>query len=478
MSTFFHHDADLWSSAHQDRTSLINKLPIELLVEIFWLYVHGADICPIASHAFKIPTSRQSSGDPVRLSHVCSLWRAISFSSPHLWSTIYINTSRTKRHFERLSHHLHHAGTSPLTLTLDIKGLRRANSFERIAMENTLQYASAQLHRCRRLYLSPSWELQGWLVRNLPSAPPVHLEEFSAHIPGFSSANTLKLSSYLHSSPKLRSAKWKGVHAAFGRTTELLVDDIPRESVRTVELGDFHAFDDLVPFLAGCEHLERVGCYISQSSGLQEPPLRLEHLKSLSLSTMGDLTNTLGSLTLPSLTELTLDHFWDMGHAGLGHADIGWDALLGMVERSGCKIHSLTYRRNGGNSGDDPHVSEDAMLRTLESPLFNDLNHLSLEGRFGNTTLCGLTTHSVLPGLKSLEIKGCWSTDGVWCDLVMCRRSAGGYNHGALESAKILLRGPSQSNFCRDRMLVVPGVDVHVEWKEFEDKSDWVLYDR
>ncbi|KAJ2916344.1 hypothetical protein MD484_g4035, partial [Candolleomyces efflorescens] len=467
--------------------ALLNKLPIELLVEIFWFYVHGADICSIPSHAFQIPTSLQSSGDPIRLTHICSLWRAISLSTPTLWSTIYINPSLSKHHFACLSHHIKYAGSAPLTLTLEIKGLRRSDPSERISIENTLRYALGHLHRCRRVYLNPSWELQGCLVRNLPSTPPMHLEEFNAHIPGFSAANTLKLSAYLHASPKLCSAKWKGVHAAFGKTTERLVDDIPRNTIRAVELGDFHAFDDLVPFLGGCELLERVGCYVSQSpsgggssGGVQGTPLRLAHLRSLSLSTMGDLTSTLSSLTLPLLTELTLDHFWDMGHAGLGHVDIGWDALLGLVERSRCKIQKFIYKRNGGNSVDDPYVSEDAMMRALASPFFNELHHLSLEGRFGNTTLYGLLApQRILPALKNLEIKGCWSTDGVWSDLVMRRHpSLGGRYRGVLESAKILLRGPSQSNFCRDRMLVVPGVDVHVEWKEFDDKSDWVLYDR
>ncbi|RXW20364.1 hypothetical protein EST38_g5495 [Candolleomyces aberdarensis] len=456
----------------KDNASLVNKLPIELLLEIFWRYVHGEDICPVPSHAYKIPTSCQSSGDPVRVSQVCSLWRAIAFSSPTLWSTIYFNTT-VRSHFDRLSHHIHRSAAVPLTLTIDMQRIRRPKLFQPGAMQKALQSALAQLPRCRRLYLNFSWEMQTWLVQNLPPTPPLQLEEFSAYIPGWSSGSrsTLKLCTYLHSSPRLLAAKWKGVHA-FGRTTELLVQHIPRD-VRVVEMEDFHSLDDLVPFLKGCERLERLSSYISKATRLQSPALRLDHLQSLSLSTMGNLAATLGSLTLPSLTELTLDHFWDMGHAGVLHADIGWAALLAMVERSGCRIQRLTYKRNGGNNGEDPYVAEEDLLHTLESPLFDSLTYLSLEGSFGNATLMGLTLlpghRKTLPGLKSLEVKGCWSTDGVWSELVMSRSGQ------ALESAHILLRGPSQSNFSRDMMLVLPSVDVHAEWRELDHKTGLAL---
>ncbi|KAJ2925860.1 hypothetical protein H1R20_g11235, partial [Candolleomyces eurysporus] len=438
----------------RDNASLINKLPIELLLEIFWDYVHGEDICPVPSHAYKIPTSCRSSGDPVRISHVCSLWRAIAFSNPTLWSTIYFNTTVTN-HYSRLSHHIHRSGSVPLTLTIDMQRIRRPKLLQPAAMQKALQSALAQLPRCRRLYLNFSWEMQTWLVQNLPPTPPLHLEEFSAYIPGWSSGSrsTLKLCTYLHSSPAPPRRQVEGRARVRAHDRAARAAHPARRARRR---------DGRLP-------LARRPRALPDGS----PALRLEHLRSLSLSTMGNLATTLGSLTLPSLAELTLDHFWDMGHAGVLHADVGWAALRGMVERSACRIQRLTYKRNGGNGGEDPCVAEDDLLHALESPLFDALAYLSLEGSFGDATLVGLTVlpghRRTLPGLKSLEVKGCWSTDGVWSELVVSRCGQG------LESAHILLRGPSQSNFCRDMMLVVPGVDVHAEWRELDHKTGLAL---
>ncbi|KAK0471659.1 hypothetical protein IW261DRAFT_1344264 [Armillaria novae-zelandiae] len=57
----------------------IQQLPNEILSEIFLF------ACTVMSDSVDIV-----SGVPWVLSHVCSLWRSICLSSPHLWSTIII----------------------------------------------------------------------------------------------------------------------------------------------------------------------------------------------------------------------------------------------------------------------------------------------------------------------------------------------------------------------------------------------------
>ncbi|KAF5326248.1 hypothetical protein D9611_000652 [Ephemerocybe angulata] len=501
--------------------SPLNQLPVELLLEIFWKYVHESNIAvrvqaPSKSgttSSFEVPSYGTPPGSPMLLSHVCPLWRAIVVSSPNLWSTIHVDDN-CPGFADRLLLYVSRSGTNLLTLTMKIwRAPSLADRHGTTRHWGTCALAISQFPRCRRIYLDISWALEHALVARLPpsSTPPVHLEELSVRLPGWSSRNALKFSAYLHRSPRLKTVKWKGLYTnANGRVTRSLLEDLPTDTVRSIDLGDFHSLEDLLPALARHEHLEQLRSYVCKPSSVwttsvqsmmalgptssPRDSLKLEHLHTISLHTLSTLTHVFAALELPALRTLAIDHFWDMTGANNltsshhHYADVGWDAVRGMLERSKCKLESLVYTRYGGDGNQldiaVPPINEAALGRLLEAPVMESLRLLSFTGRLGDRTLRALTLQHassqtseggaaarlVLPNLQILVINECWSTDGTWSEMVLSRSRAhfkgGKAVSRCLEKAHVLLKGSSQSNFSRDLMLVMPGVEVIADWGE------------
>ncbi|KAJ3505272.1 hypothetical protein NMY22_g17645 [Coprinellus aureogranulatus] len=75
-------------------TFAINSLPRELLEEIFREYLHGPTAAipsreyPLQGSFDRIVTSTTAKTTPFTLAHVCAQWRAITMSTPSLWSKL------------------------------------------------------------------------------------------------------------------------------------------------------------------------------------------------------------------------------------------------------------------------------------------------------------------------------------------------------------------------------------------------------
>ena len=482
-------------TADEGHVSLINGLPVELLAEIFWDFVRDTSDDKSATtkglakpNAHKVPPFRKPYGDPIILGTVCKFWRNVALSIPGLWSTIYITTNHP--HFlKRLPLYLSRCGSEPLTLSLHISRpppQYRTSIQERLKClsqyEDLLGSALYVIPRCRRLYLDLQWEVQN------PNAPfyhahPLMLEEFSANFSGtWDTRKVTKFCTFLEASPQLKRLRWQGLRGNANSTaTHKLLQCISTESIRDLELCDFHRFDEMLGFLRKCNDLETFSCYAAKPPqpsmalvlyGTNAPPgpppfTVLGRLHTLSLLSISALDHVFGLLILPSLKRFTIDHCWDMESVESQHstyADIGWDALKSLLERSQCNVRSLEYRRHGEHD-EAPFVNESALVRFLESPGAQWLEELSISAAIGDGTLRALTLRPgktpTCPNLKKVVVGGCRSTDGVWSDMVLSRSRG----PARLTSASVVLKGQSESNFTRDLMLVVPGVNVEAEWR-------------
>lgn len=104
-----------YATNHQALLSSIRRFPAEVLTAIFEYLL---DPVGAAEH------SRLVGGEPIEAKAVCKRWRSIVFSTPSLWSTIYIhlfalpNDERTRVDVEQLNLHLSRSGTRPLEVRL------------------------------------------------------------------------------------------------------------------------------------------------------------------------------------------------------------------------------------------------------------------------------------------------------------------------------------------------------------------------
>ena len=94
--------------------SAINRLPHELLAEIF------ITICHADSDKFLGDRHRHRKTTPLILASVCTLWRAVSLSNPRIWSYVSLCLSevRYEAQVELLREWFGHSGVCPLTINL------------------------------------------------------------------------------------------------------------------------------------------------------------------------------------------------------------------------------------------------------------------------------------------------------------------------------------------------------------------------
>ncbi|TEB19960.1 hypothetical protein FA13DRAFT_1801565 [Coprinellus micaceus] len=423
-------------TADNGHASLINGLPVELLAEIFWDFVRDTSDTLATTkglakpNAHKVPPYRKPYGDPIILGTVCKFWRSVALSISGLWSTIYITTNHP--HFpQRLPLYLSRCGPEPLTLSLHISRpppQYRTNIQERLQClsryEDLLGSVLSLVPRCRRLYLDLQWEIQNPKPSFYP-AHPLILEEFSANFSGtWDTRKVTKFCALLRRQPPPQAAKvarppWK--RQLHSNPTSSFKASARRRSA-TSNFATFNRFDEMLGFLRKCNDLETFSCYAAKPPqpsmalvlyGTNAPPgpppfTILGHLHTLSLS----FNLGLGPC------KLTIDHCWDMESVESQHstyADIGWDALKSLLERSQCNLRTLEYRRHGEHE-EAPSVNESALVRFVESAGAQWLEDLSISAAVGDETLRALTLRPgkapVCPTLKKVVLGRCKSTDG------------------------------------------------------------------
>ncbi|KAF8814589.1 hypothetical protein BYT27DRAFT_7206045 [Phlegmacium glaucopus] len=148
-----------WSTSQN-----IGSLPNELMAEIF------ATTCHADSYTFSNDGNRRKRTTPLILGKVCGQWRAITWSTPYIWShiSLSLSTPRYETQIKLLSVWLTRSGVCPLTINLIFDC---ENDWTDIIPTELIQLllASANRWRAINLVLPESWySLLAELKHSLP----------------------------------------------------------------------------------------------------------------------------------------------------------------------------------------------------------------------------------------------------------------------------------------------------------------------
>jgi hypothetical protein len=374
--------------------STINKLPIEILEQIF---VH----CLPGPLIFVVPTPFDA---PLLLCTVCRLWRSTAISMPELWCSMKITE---KFSVKFVATWLSRAKACPLSIafTLDAR-----------APHASLPFHSKRLHKHFDILLPLSHLWQSLEIRVFPGAPLSHLDKLLDNaVPSLERlvlrfphgtrmySEKRSLEHVFRSCSHLRQVFVFGDNSIFSMTMFLRLPSPPLEVVCT----------DSLWYPAEC--VEFLSCTLDLKQGffrlghltplvpvsLPPSPVVLKDLRTLSLQTFTSLTDLFTHLTLPALIFLRIN---------FGRVD-SWShsAFISFVSPFSSNLATLHL--------DGPPILEATLIEYLR--LLPSLDELGLTDRsrigiIGNELLSSLTYRGedseaiayLCPKLTVLELFG------------------------------------------------------------------------
>ncbi|CAA7264055.1 unnamed protein product [Cyclocybe aegerita] len=323
------HQLKFERNLHHD--PLIHRLPLELVSRIFTFYrPHLPNRISKAVSVFQ-KFSQEKKDDanttPWQLAIVCQSWRPVVLSTPQLWTSVSINTSRAseKGYTEFVRNLLLHSGGLPFSLTLG-EGSYKDPSYipeESAAEKELFSIINQSSHRWSRLNASLSDGQLGYLSDNTSvalSLRDIHLERF-ARFPNLKSSIFGKLTTR----PTLRKVF---VHNAHFQDIGISWD-----CVTHIDLSAFSIHCCLEIF----RHAHQMTHFTLLSSYDRPPlaePIVHGHLRVLAIFSSASESRSVvfDNLALPSLQELLIDHH-------LAKA-------ASLVKRSGCNLTRLDVRES------------------------------------------------------------------------------------------------------------------------------------
>ncbi|RXW16285.1 hypothetical protein EST38_g9568 [Candolleomyces aberdarensis] len=231
----------------------IHYMPAEVLTQIFGLAAHTScssaqtDEDDVLEPMPGITSHPNNALTPLILGQVCKRWREIIFSSPELWSTIYITNASTRQYalfdlwmknskatfstnslLQDDSSLLFAAPGPPMTIVFrDTHGYRSRYA---LAMIHMLRVASVH---CRR------WKSLSFIIRHkiYMELDMKELVSFLCHLPPTPQLQSLELSCKYHRSP--HSWGWDGPSTdAFGDAVKALLGGGRAPKIRNLCLSD------------------------------------------------------------------------------------------------------------------------------------------------------------------------------------------------------------------------------------------------
>ncbi|CAA7264054.1 unnamed protein product [Cyclocybe aegerita] len=290
---------------------------------------------------------------PWKLGIVCKSWRDIFWSTPQLWTSVTINTSRVSEqgYTEFVQRWLFRSGGLPLFLTLGEGDYPRQRYIPEESAVETALYAilNESSPRWSRLNVCVSDQQLKYLSKFpscLPSLLDLHFKRFSR------SKKALVFGGHMKPSPSkiaIRGVKFQDIGIAWDHVTH-------------VEAAKFQVADCLETF----RQAKQMTHFTVHSFRNADPSSELfpeaivhQRLQVLNIRTKYDAQNgLLDSLTLPSLQDLCCS---------------GQITKASLITRSGCKITRLDLRK----SFSQPTDFEIQLLDLLER--LPSVTHLTLD---------------------------------------------------------------------------------------------------
>jgi len=364
-----------WNAIHDPFT---HKLPPEIASHILRLSLptlNNEEDGPSANHG-QWSIIRKDWAAPLKLGSVCRKWRQLAWSTPNLWTTVYIRIkpSMTASTAESLPgllcEWLGRSGVLPLTIYFfpfhDFTKFMFEDDLPDInftgTWTNTLDVAAGLVigilnfysARWRSLYLKASADI---LERFSGSAEPKHLVSLELSDTMVDDSHSLAPQTFMMES-ELSPTHLKLTYFPL-TSINLRWDNITHATLSAI------TDEESLDFLRRAYNLEYYYALSYNSPVItSQTPIFLPQLRSLNLETR-NLENILDAITLPSLKEWTQKTYG----GGLPVA-----AIISFLERSGCPLKVL-------NLYTVPPPRAVDLITLLQA--FHSLEHLCLRFRDG-----------------------------------------------------------------------------------------------
>ncbi|KAL1722964.1 hypothetical protein EV715DRAFT_287004 [Schizophyllum commune] len=381
---------------------LINRLPTELLSTIFAFLVEAE--LATESHA------------PMRLSHVCSTWRATALGDAALWTHVNVQECDGQRACAQrkvAELYTQRARMHPLEVVFSAiigKPRRRPE-----ACPCTLDLVLANMPRTRSLSLRWTRAYALPPLSRVPHADMARLDSLSVSLDHFAArhrSNIDLVAQLVASAPALRELYWRErvlpAGVPYARLTAL--------ALRRCPLSE----QDVLRILRDAPALKLLDVSLCAAHSSSHPPLTHPALQSFGLAAEGARDGLFGALSFPALrrlwvgiSELPSRALWPVRDAEV------WLAFLGRMT-GGLESLELSEVR----------MEEETLLRSLMLPQLAGLRDLSVHG---DTLIAGYdlfqflwpdpagSVAPALPKLRKLRLGLCQVGDGVVGQILQTR---------------------------------------------------------
>lgn len=374
-----------------NRSSAVMKAPNEILSEIF---LHS---CPrINDH------SSAASISPLTLSHVCRLWRSVSFNSPQLWS--YADLVAPRRSLTSLKEMLKiwaaNTKTCPLTINVGLKGFAQYKK-----PDDVLPFVREITSVVAEVKPSASRAETPLTVSITPQSYPYSNERFDWGSKSLAPAVEPHDTVSLHVTTRPCLLYGMSLHSTFG---PYLVNLDLRDFEESMEL-DLEAAQDIMKTYPRLRHLAlRLGEVLHPIDEVREAndTYELRDLEGLCLSWNDGAQpeQFLHSIHATSLSHLELDGYAEAN-------DPVWSALFENLRRTHPPLRALDLYRIDCAGADLANVSN--ICRGLEQLWISDATidvpsireSLLLTGAGSNPS--GASSHYLFKSLRTLGLVRC-----------------------------------------------------------------------
>ncbi|PFH46088.1 hypothetical protein AMATHDRAFT_51292 [Amanita thiersii Skay4041] len=297
------------------------------------LWAHIFTLC-LPSTKFVRPSPYDA---PLQLCSVSQEWRQIALCTPQLWSSLAIRISHPCHLTPTfIQNWLARSGALPLSIALETPFLCPRSAED--TLDRTVEVLFSYSHR----WLNASFALSAPIGNALPTLDHAPLlRDFSLHPSPFSRN---KFSIPFTLAPHLRRFKWAPCWDL------LAVQGIPWHQLTHLTLERGLSLYGCFEALTICPKLIQCGLTASlvQHFIIPPNPLHHTHLRILRITADEHLGPFLDSLNIPTLQKLDIDieddYVYDADTGRSRPVDPLHPHLVGLLDRSGCKLESLTLR--------------------------------------------------------------------------------------------------------------------------------------
>ena len=390
----------------------VNKLPTELLCDIFSKFLEDDREFPDYAPAMGPLVSLHTRADPTILGQVCSWWRNVALSTPALWTNIFILEPKGTQIF-RTRLWLERAGNHPLNIAIED---RRSVGYNLAPLDQILTALTSRQQLWRRVnFFIPSDALKSLLVA-ITNQPPDfrNLESASLCIGSQQPCQNVSIDTIwkvFHSSPVLYEVDW---HCTY--YNELLTH-APWAQLTHLNLQSEFGTESLTDMLVSCTKIRALFLFrlslTTETTKVLEP-IVLENLHTLNLEVEVEPCPLFGRLTLPSLRSLDIRYrYFD------SNSPRNIVAFQEFLIRSNCSLERLTFY--------DEDLDEDHLKAFISSPSLQHVTVLDLQVPISDEIIKSFTRqnndgyHENMPFLEEMTLSICTSSDGLLAQMVSSR---------------------------------------------------------